>query len=81
MRQNNQSHHRSALLNNALCMGAGVLTRSSVIRNQGESLLNNWSHIVLIMIPLTIQIFLILLIAYLAAKRMKLIFDITASAL
>lgn len=47
---------------------------------QGEVILNNPLHILLIAIPLTIQTFLIFAIAYGAAKVMKLPFDIAAPA-
>lgn len=57
-----------------------LLTLVLLFAFQGESLLNNWSHIVLIAIPLTIQTFLVFFIAYLAAKRFKLTFDIAAPA-
>lgn len=47
---------------------------------QGETILNNPLHILLIAIPLTIQTFLIFFIAYGAAKWLKLPFDIAAPA-
>ena len=57
-----------------------LLTLVLLFAFQGESLLNNWLHIVLIAIPLTIQTFLIFFIAYTAAKRFKLSFDIASPA-
>ncbi|WP_312906992.1 ACR3 family arsenite efflux transporter [Tissierella praeacuta] len=47
---------------------------------QGETILNNPLHILLIAIPLSIQTFLIFFIAYGAAKWLKLPFDIAAPA-
>ena len=47
---------------------------------QGEMILNNPLHILLVAVPLTIQTFLIFAIAYFAAKLMKLPFDIAAPA-
>lgn len=47
---------------------------------QGETILNNPLHILLIAVPLTIQTFLIFFIAYGAAKWLKLPFDIAAPA-
>jgi ACR3 family arsenite transporter len=45
---------------------------------QGEVILNNPLHILLIAVPLTIQTFLIFFIAYLASKLLKLPHDIAA---
>lgn len=47
---------------------------------QGETILNNPLHILLIAIPLTIQTFIIFFIAYGAAKWLKLPFDVAAPA-
>lgn len=47
---------------------------------QGETILNNPLHILLIAIPLTIQTFLIFFIAYGGAKLLKLPFNIAAPA-
>ena len=47
---------------------------------QGETILNNPLHILLIAVPLTIQTFLIFFIAYLACKKLKLPHDIAAPA-
>ncbi len=47
---------------------------------QGEVILNNPYHILLIAIPLTIQTFLIFFIAYIAARVLKLPHDIAAPA-
>ncbi|WP_244834684.1 ACR3 family arsenite efflux transporter [Clostridium sp. BJN0001] len=47
---------------------------------QGETILNNPLHILLIAVPLTIQTFLIFFIAYLAARKLKLRHDIAAPA-
>ncbi|MDD2968688.1 MAG: ACR3 family arsenite efflux transporter [Lachnospiraceae bacterium] len=47
---------------------------------QGEVILNNPYHILLIAVPLTIQTFLIFFIAYIAARVLKLPHDIAAPA-
>lgn len=47
---------------------------------QGETILNNPLHILLIAVPLTIQTFIIFFIAYGAAKWLKLPFDVAAPA-
>ena len=47
---------------------------------QGEVIINNPLHILLIAVPLTIQTFLIFFIAYLAARVLKLPHDIAAPA-
>jgi ACR3 family arsenite transporter len=47
---------------------------------QGETILNNPLHILLIAVPLTIQTFLIFFIAYGACRWLKLPFDIAAPA-
>lgn len=47
---------------------------------QGETILNNPLHILLIAVPLTIQTFLIFFIAYLAGRKLKLTHDIAAPA-
>ncbi len=47
---------------------------------QGETILNNPLHILLIAVPLTIQTFLIFFIAYLAARKLKLKHNIAAPA-
>jgi len=47
---------------------------------QGETILSNPLHILLIAVPLTIQTFLIFFIAYLTSKKLKLPHDIAAPA-
>ncbi|MBP1925167.1 ACR3 family arsenite transporter [Sedimentibacter acidaminivorans] len=47
---------------------------------QGEVILNNPLHIILIAVPLTIQTFLIFFIAYIACKTLKLPYNIAAPA-
>jgi ACR3 family arsenite transporter len=47
---------------------------------QGDVILNNPLHIVLIAVPLILQTYLIFFIAYLAAKKLKLSHDIAAPA-
>ena len=57
-----------------------LLTLILIFAFQGEVIINNPLHIVLIAIPLTIQTFLIFFIAYLAAKVLKLPHDVAAPA-
>ncbi|MGH4118202.1 ACR3 family arsenite efflux transporter [Clostridium sp.] len=47
---------------------------------QGETIINNPLHILLIAVPLTIQTFLIFFIAYLTSKKLRLSHDIAAPA-
>ncbi|MBU3091425.1 ACR3 family arsenite efflux transporter [Clostridium sp. CM028] len=47
---------------------------------QGETIINNPMHILLIAVPLTIQTFLIFFIAYLTSKKLRLTHDIAAPA-
>ncbi|MDD3704758.1 MAG: ACR3 family arsenite efflux transporter [Clostridiaceae bacterium] len=57
-----------------------LLTLIIIFSFQGDIILNNPLHIVLIAIPLIIQTFLIFFIAYLASKALKLTHDIAAPA-
>jgi ACR3 family arsenite transporter len=57
-----------------------LLTLIIIFSFQGDVILNNPLHIVLIAIPLIIQTFLIFSIAYLASKAIKLSHDIAAPA-
>jgi len=57
-----------------------LLTLIIIFSFQGDVILNNPLHIVLIAIPLIIQTFLIFFIAYLAGKAVKLPHDIAAPA-
>ena len=57
-----------------------LLTLIIIFSFQGDVILNNPLHIVLIAIPLIIQTFLIFFIAYLASKALKLPHDIAAPA-
>lgn len=57
-----------------------LLTLILIFAFQGEVIVNNPLHIVLIALPLTIQTFLIFFIAYLAAKVLKLPHDVAAPA-
>ena len=57
-----------------------LLTLIIIFSFQGDVILNNPLHIVLIAIPLIIQTFLIFFIAYLASKAIKLSHDIAAPA-
>jgi ACR3 family arsenite transporter len=47
---------------------------------QGETIINNPLHILLIAVPLTLQTFLIFFIAYLSCKKLRLTHDIAAPA-
>ena len=57
-----------------------LLTLVIIFSFQGETILNNPLHIVLIGIPLTIQTFLIFFIAYFVAKKVGLSHDVAAPA-
>lgn len=57
-----------------------LLTLVIIFSFQGDVILNNPLHIVLIAIPLILQTFLIFFIAYLAGKALKLPHDIAAPA-
>ncbi|MGI5906625.1 MAG: ACR3 family arsenite efflux transporter [Candidatus Pararuminococcus gallinarum] len=57
-----------------------LLTLIIIFSFQGDVILNNPMHIVLIAIPLVLQTFLIFFIAYLASKVVKLPHDIAAPA-
>ena len=57
-----------------------LLTLVLIFSFQGEIILKNPLHILLIAIPLTLQTYLIFFIAYLAAKKLKLSHDIAAPA-
>jgi len=56
------------------------LTLIIIFSFQGEVILNNPGHIVLISIPLIIQTFLIFFIAYFIAEKLKLSHNIAAPA-
>jgi arsenite transporter len=57
-----------------------LLTLILLFSFQGDTIINNPLHIILIAVPLTIQTFLIFFIAYLACKWLKLPHDIAAPA-
>jgi ACR3 family arsenite transporter len=65
--------------NNATIVGL-LLTLILIFSFQGEVILNNPLHIVLIAVPLVIQTFLIFFIAYLTSKKLKLRHDVAAPA-
>ncbi|GAU76522.1 ACR3 family arsenite efflux transporter [Fusibacter sp. 3D3] len=65
---------------NNITIGGLLLTLIIIFSFQGNVILNNPLHILLIAIPLTIQTFLIFFIAYLASKALKLPHDIAAPA-
>lgn len=65
---------------NGVTIAGLLLTLVLIFSFQGEVIINNPLHIVLIAIPLTIQTFLIFFIAYLASRKLKLAHDIAAPA-
>lgn len=65
---------------NNTTIGGLLLTLIIIFSFQGDIILDNTLHIVLIAIPLTIQTFFIFFIAYLAAKKLKINHTIAAPA-
>lgn len=65
---------------NNITIGGLLLTLIIIFSFQGNIILDNPLHIVLIAIPLTLQTFLIFFIAYLTSKALKLPHDIAAPA-
>lgn len=63
-----------------MTIGGLLLTLVLIFSFQGEIILKNPLHIVLIAVPLIIQTYLIFFIAYLTAKKLKLAHDIAAPA-
>lgn len=61
-----------------MTIGGLLLTLVLIFSFQGEVILNNPLHIVLIAVPLIIQTYLIFFIAYLAGKKLNLSHDIAA---
>ena len=61
-------------------IGGLLLTLVLIFSLQGEIIVKNPLHIVLIAVPLIIQTYLIFFIAYLASKKLKLSHDIAAPA-
>jgi ACR3 family arsenite transporter len=61
-------------------IGGLLLTLIIIFAFQGDIILHNPLHIILIAIPLTIQTYLIFFVGYLAAKQLKLTHDIAAPA-
>jgi ACR3 family arsenite transporter len=61
-------------------IGGLLLTLVLIFSFQGDVILNNPLHIVLIAVPLILQTYLIFFIAYLTAKKLKLPHDIAAPA-
>jgi arsenite transporter len=57
-----------------------LLTLILLFMFQGDTIINNPLHIVLIAVPLVLQTFLIFFIAYFACKALKLTYDISAPA-
>lgn len=73
--------HKSFItrFNHATIIGL-LLTLILIFSFQGEVILNNPLHILLIAVPLVIQTFLIFFIAYLVSKKLRLRHDIAAPA-
>jgi ACR3 family arsenite transporter len=65
--------------NNITIIGL-LLTLIIIFSFQGDVILGNPLHIILIAVPLTIQTFIIFFMAYLGSKWLKLPFDIAAPA-
>jgi arsenite transporter len=65
---------------NNVTIGGLLLTLILIFSFQGDVILGNPLHILLIAIPLTIQTFFIFFIAYLGARKLKLSHDIAAPA-
>ena len=63
-----------------ITVGGLLLTLVIIFSFQGDVILQNPFHILLIAIPLTLQTFLIFFVAYLAAKKLKLFHCIAAPA-
>ena len=63
-----------------MTIGGLLLTLVLIFSLQGETIVKNPLHIVLIAVPLIIQTYLIFFIAYFAAKQLKLSHDIAAPA-
>ncbi len=61
-------------------IGGLLLTLVLIFSVQGEVIVNNPLHIVLIAVPLVLQTYLIFFIAYLAAKKLKIPHDVVAPA-
>jgi ACR3 family arsenite transporter len=65
---------------NNVTIGGLLLTLVIIFSFQGDVIINNPFHIILIAIPLTIQTFLIFFIAYISARKLKLFHCIAAPA-
>jgi ACR3 family arsenite transporter len=65
---------------NNITIGGLLLTLILIFSFQGDMILKNPLHIVLIAIPLTIQTFLIFFIAYVTSRKLRLNHDIAAPA-
>jgi len=65
---------------NNVTIGGLLLTLVLIFSVQGDIIVKNPLHILLIAVPLIIQTYLIFFIAYLAAKKLKLSYDIAAPA-
>jgi ACR3 family arsenite transporter len=65
---------------NNITIGGLLLTLVLIFSFQGDVILGNPLHIVLIAVPLVIQTFLIFFIAYLMSKKLKLSHDVAAPA-
>jgi arsenite transporter len=65
---------------NHVTIGGLLLTLVIIFAFQGDIILHNPLHILLIAVPLTIQTFLIFFIAYLASRKLRLAYCIAAPA-
>lgn len=82
VRKKGEEYFKSSFIpkfNNTTIIGL-LLTLIIIFSFQGDVIINNPLHIVLIAIPLIIQTFLIFFIAYMASKVLKLSHDIAAPA-
>lgn len=82
IRKKGQEYFEKAFLHkfNGITTLGLLLTLILLFSFQGEVILNNPLHIILIAVPLTIQTFLIFFVAYFAAKKLKLAHEIAAPA-
>ena len=82
IRRKGESYFKDVFLPkwNNITVGGLLLTLVIIFSFQGKIILQNPLHILLIAIPLTLQTFLIFFIAYLAARALKLPYDIAAPA-
>jgi ACR3 family arsenite transporter len=82
IRRRGEAYFRDVFLPkwNHITVAGLLLTLVIIFSFQGKVILENPMHILLIAVPLVIQTFLIFFIAYLAARALRLPFDIAAPA-